>query len=121
MTKRAMISCCGCCWITYFSQYLCANPIWWIVACCGLAQGIDLSTTVAPFILRGVTLTGIDSVMASYDKRIATRNLLAYYRDEKLLSYISNTISLTKCVEAANKMIARQIQGRCVVDINKST
>jgi acrylyl-CoA reductase (NADPH) len=92
-----------------------------IVTCCGLAQGIDLSTTVAPFILRGVTLTGIDSVMASYDKRIAAWNLLAYYLDEKLLSHISNTISLTECVEAANKMIAGQIKGRCVVDVNKST
>ncbi|MCO6538209.1 MULTISPECIES: MDR family oxidoreductase [unclassified Gilliamella] len=90
-----------------------------IVACCGLAQGMDLPATVAPFILRGVSLAGVDSVMANYDKRVAAWNLLAHNLDEKVLSHISNTITLNDCVEVANKMIAGQIKGRFVVDVNK--
>ncbi|OCG18708.1 MULTISPECIES: acrylyl-CoA reductase (NADPH) [unclassified Gilliamella] len=90
-----------------------------IVACCGLTQGMDLPATVAPFILRGVTLAGIDSVMASYDKRIAAWNLLAHHLDEEILSYVGRTITLNECVEVANKMIAGKIKGRFVVDVNK--
>ncbi|WP_085247454.1 acrylyl-CoA reductase (NADPH) [Gilliamella mensalis] len=90
-----------------------------IVACCGLVQGMDLPATVAPFILRGVTLAGVDSVMASYDKRVTAWNLLAKHLDEEILSYVGRTITLNECVEVANKMIAGQIKGRFVVDVNK--
>ncbi|OCG44259.1 hypothetical protein A9G35_08460 [Gilliamella sp. Choc5-1] len=90
-----------------------------IVACCGLAQGINFSATVAPFILRGVTLAGVDSVMASYDKRVTAWNLLAQHLDEDILSYIGRIITLNECVEVANKMIAGKIKGRFVVDVNK--
>lgn len=90
-----------------------------IVACCGLAQGMDLPATVAPFILRGVTLAGVDSVMASYDKRIAAWQLIAENMDEKLYSHIAQTIALNECIEVANKMIASKIKGRFVVDVNK--
>lgn len=89
-----------------------------IVACCGLAQGMDLPATVAPFILRGVTLAGVDSVMASYDKRIAAWQLIAENMDEKLYSHIAQTITLNECFEVANKMIANKIKGRFVVDVN---
>lgn len=90
-----------------------------IVACCGLAQGMDFPATVAPFILRGVTLAGIDSVMASYDNRIAAWNLLAQYLDDKILAHIGNTIRLDECVDTAQNMIAGQTKGRFVVDVNK--
>ena len=89
-----------------------------IVACCGLAQGMDLPATVAPFILRGVTLSGVDSVMASYDKRVAAWQLIAENMDEKLYTHIAKTITLDQCSEIAHKMIAGGIKGRFVVDVN---
>ena len=90
-----------------------------IVACCGLAQGMDLPATVAPFILRGVTLSGVDSVMASYDNRVAAWQLIAENMDEQLYTHIAKTITLDQCSEIANKMIAGEIKGRIVVDVNK--
>lgn len=90
-----------------------------IVACCGLAQGMDFPATVAPFILRGVTLAGIDSVMTSYDNRIAAWNLLARHLDDKILAHIGNTIRLDECVDTAQNMIVGQTKGRFVVDVNK--
>ena len=90
-----------------------------IVACCGLAQGMDLPATVAPFILRGVTLSGVDSVMASYDKRVSAWQLIAENMDEQLYTHIAKTITLDQCSEIANKMIAGEIKGRIVVDVNK--
>ncbi|MWN32792.1 MULTISPECIES: acrylyl-CoA reductase (NADPH) [unclassified Gilliamella] len=90
-----------------------------IVACCGLAQGMDLPATVAPFILRGVTLAGVDSVMASYDKRVSAWQLLSQQLDAQTLANIGQTVTLNECVEVANNMIAGQIKGRYVVDVNK--
>ncbi|MWP46347.1 MDR family oxidoreductase [Gilliamella sp. Pas-s27] len=90
-----------------------------IVACCGLAQGMDLPATVAPFILRGVTLAGVDSVMASYDKRVSAWQLLSQQLDAQILANIGQTVTLNECVEVANNMIAGQIKGRYVVDVNK--
>ncbi|MBI0103554.1 MDR family oxidoreductase [Gilliamella sp. W8145] len=89
-----------------------------IVACCGLAQGMDLPATVAPFILRGVTLSGVDSVMASYDKRVAAWQLIAENMDEKLYTHIAKIITLDQCSEIAHKMISGEIKGRFVVDVN---
>lgn len=89
-----------------------------IVAACGLAQGLDFPTTVAPFILRGVTLAGVDSVMAAYDKRLGAWNLLAQYMDADLLNQIAKTISLNECIEIANQMITGKIKGRFIVNIN---
>lgn len=90
-----------------------------IVACCGLAQGMDLPATVAPFILRGVTLSGVDSVMASYDKRVSAWQLIAENMEEQLYTHIAKTITLDQCSEIANKMIAGEIKGRFVVDVNR--
>jgi acrylyl-CoA reductase (NADPH) len=89
-----------------------------IVTCCGLAQGMDLPATVAPFILRGITLAGIDSVMASYDKRIKAWALLSQYLDHHLLEQIAKKITLTECRDIAQQIIAGQITGRIVVDVN---
>ncbi|KFA59453.1 alcohol dehydrogenase [Gilliamella sp. Choc4-2] len=90
-----------------------------LVACCGLAQGMDFPATVAPFILRGITLAGIDSVMANYHKRLEAWNLLSQYLDNQSLSYIGKTITLNQCADIAQKMIAGKIKGRFVVDVNK--
>lgn len=92
-----------------------------IVAACGLAQGLDFPTTVAPFILREVTLAGVDSVMASYDKRLIAWNLLAQHIDSGLLNQIGKTIPLSECMEVANQMIAGRIKGRFIVDVNVSS
>jgi acrylyl-CoA reductase (NADPH) len=89
-----------------------------IVTCCGLAQGMDLPATVAPFILRGVTLAGIDSVMAPYDKRIKAWSLLSQYLDHSLLEQIAKKITLNECKDMAEQIIAGQITGRVVVDVN---
>lgn len=90
-----------------------------IVTCCGLAQGIDFPATVAPFILRGVTLAGVDSVMVNYDARIAAWQSIVQNFDEKLFSLIGKTITLNECSSVANKLIAGQIKGRFVVDVNR--
>ncbi|MDF7667742.1 oxidoreductase [Orbaceae bacterium ESL0727] len=88
-----------------------------IVAACGLAQGLDFPSTVAPFILRGITLAGIDSVMAPYPKRVAAWDLLATHLDEQQLNRITHTISLNECQKVAEEMIAGQIRGRYIVDL----
>ncbi|SCB98048.1 putative quinone oxidoreductase, YhdH/YhfP family [Gilliamella bombicola] len=90
-----------------------------IVVCLGLAQGMDFPATVAPFILRGITLAGVDSVMASYDKRVTAWNLLAQHLDEDILSYVGRTITLNECAKVADQMIAGKVKGRFVVDVNK--
>ncbi|XKM14575.1 MDR family oxidoreductase [Orbaceae bacterium ac157xtp] len=90
-----------------------------IVTSCGLAQGMNFPSSVAPFILRGVTLAGIDSVMASYDKRVSAWQLLANHLDENIFSHIGKTITLNECSDVASKMIAGQIKGRFVVDVNR--
>lgn len=90
-----------------------------IVACCGLAQGMDLPATVAPFILRGVTLAGVDSVMANYHNRVAAWQLLSQHLDASILSHIGKTITLNDCNDIATKMIAGQTKGRYVVDVKQ--
>lgn len=90
-----------------------------IVASCGLAQGLDFPSTVAPFILRGITLAGIDSVMASYQKRIKAWNFLASYLDAHQLNHIANIISLDECKIAAENMVSGKIRGRFIVDVNR--
>lgn len=89
-----------------------------IVAACGLAQGMDFPSTVAPFILRGVTLAGVDSVMASYRTRIDAWDYLAQYLDVKMLTDIAQTISLSAVLEVASEMMQGRIKGRFVVDVN---
>ncbi|WP_392565469.1 MDR family oxidoreductase [Utexia brackfieldae] len=90
-----------------------------VVVACGLAQGMDFPSTVAPFILRGVTLAGVDSVMASYQQRIEAWRLLAKYLNHTHLTQIAKTISLSQVLDTAQQMIAGEITGRFVVDVNQ--
>ncbi len=87
------------------------------VAACGLAQGFDFPATVVPFILRGVALLGVDSVMAPPTKRQAAWARLAKDLDPALLEAIINEVSLDEAVQAARSLLAGHIRGRVVVRI----
>ncbi|WP_370263979.1 MDR family oxidoreductase [Limnobacter sp.] len=87
------------------------------VTACGLAQGMDFPSSVAPFILRGVTLRGIDSVMAPLALRQQAWERLAKDLDLKKLEQLSNTIGLDGAIEAAGKIMAGSHVGRVVVKI----
>ncbi|WP_213989277.1 MDR family oxidoreductase [Sodalis sp. dw_96] len=89
------------------------------VAACGLAQGMDLPASVAPFILRGVTLAGVDSVMRSKADRVAAWQRLAPLLDEALLKSISREIPLGQVIDTANDLMAGKVRGRVVVDVNR--
>ncbi len=88
------------------------------VACCGLAQGMDFPATVAPFILRGVTLLGIDSVMAPTGRRIAAWERLARDLDAAKLDAIANEIPLPEAILTAGQLLNGEVRGRIVVDVN---
>lgn len=89
------------------------------VAACGLAQGMDFPATVAPFILRGVTLAGIDSVMRPYQDRIEAWERLSQLLEPALLELISREISLDEVIQTAAELIAGQVRGRVIVDVNR--
>ncbi|MBX3610442.1 MAG: oxidoreductase [Hydrogenophaga sp.] len=89
------------------------------VAACGLAQGMDLPASVAPFILRGVALYGIDSVMAPKARREAAWAGLAQHLDRARLDAITQEIALGEAIEAGAKVLAGQVRGRLVVDVNR--
>ncbi len=88
-----------------------------VVTACGLAQGLDFRTTVAPFILRAVTLVGINSVNRPIPVRIEAWNRLAKEIDFKKLDGMTHTIPLSQAIEAAGDLIAGKIRGRLVVDV----
>ncbi|MDO6505761.1 MDR family oxidoreductase [Colwellia sp. 4_MG-2023] len=90
-----------------------------VVAACGLAQGMDLPATVAPFILRGVTLAGIDSVMRPIEDRLEAWQRLADILDPTVFDDISTDITLTEALTVAEDLIAGKVRGRVVVDLNK--
>jgi acrylyl-CoA reductase (NADPH) len=87
------------------------------IAACGLAAGMDLPTSVAPFILRGVCLLGIDSVMCPIEPRKAAWERLASDLDRKKLAEITREIALDDVVEWGPKILAGQVRGRIVVKI----
>lgn len=89
-----------------------------IVTACGLAGGVSLPTSVMPFILRGVTLRGIDSVMASQPRRQRAWDALAELTDIEALNSIYRIEPMSKLPELADKILAGQIQGRVVIDVN---
>jgi acrylyl-CoA reductase (NADPH) len=89
------------------------------VAACGLAQGMDFPASVAPFILRGVTLAGINSVTQPKARRVEAWNRLATDLDFELLSLISHEIALSEAIDAAPRLLAGQLRGRVVVDVNR--
>ena len=88
------------------------------VAACGLAESPSLPATVMPFILRGVTLYGIDSVMAPMSKRLTAWKRLANDLDLDLLETMINEISLGDVIDIAPKVLAGEITGRILVDVN---
>jgi len=85
------------------------------VAACGLAQGMDLPASVAPFILRGVTLAGIDSVLAPPARRREAWQRLARDLDPGLLEAMTQEIGLAEVPAAAQRLMAGQVRGRIVV------
>ena len=91
-----------------------------VVAACGLAQGADLPGTVMPFILRGVTLVGIDSVMAPLAQRQAAWARLAAAVDSELLERWTHEVPLEGAIDAAQKLMAGESWGRVVVAVAPS-
>ena len=89
-----------------------------VVAACGLAQGMDFPGTVAPFILRGVTLAGVDSVMAPYVRRAKAWERLARELPAEALAANTETIALADAPAVAARLLAGQVRGRVVVDVN---
>jgi acrylyl-CoA reductase (NADPH) len=90
-----------------------------VVAACGLAQGADLPTTVHPFIIRGVTLAGIDSVMAPMARREQAWARLAAELDLEKLDAMTSTIGLAEVPGAAADILAGQVRGRLLVDCSR--
>ncbi|WEO77602.1 oxidoreductase [Cryobacterium sp. SO2] len=90
-----------------------------VVASCGLAQGADLPTTVMPFILRAVTLAGINSVQAPLALREEAWGRLATDLDLELLDGLTAIISLEDSFAAAGRILAGQVHGRTVVDVRR--
>jgi acrylyl-CoA reductase (NADPH) len=87
------------------------------VAACGLAGGMDLPSSVAPFILRGVSLLGIDSVMAPIALRREAWERLARDLDHGALEAITTTIALDEVLEKGEEIVAGKVRGRIVVEI----
>ena len=87
------------------------------VAACGLAAGMDLPGSVAPFILRGVCLLGIDSVMCPIELRKTAWQRLASDLDRAKLAEITHEIGLDQVIDAGAKILAGQVRGRIVVKI----
>jgi acrylyl-CoA reductase (NADPH) len=90
-----------------------------VVAACGLAQGPDLPATVLPFILRAVTLAGINSVEAPLVLREEAWGRLATDLDLDLLDSLTDTIGLTEVFDAAERILAGRVHGRTVVDVRR--
>lgn len=89
-----------------------------VVTACGLAGGMDFPATVAPFILRGVTLAGIDSVMCPRPERLVAWQRLGTDLDISKLDMITNEIGLAEVIPMAEKLMDGQVRGRVVVDVN---
>lgn len=89
------------------------------VAACGLAQGLDFPASVAPFILRGITLYGIDSVMAPMARRQQAWARLAQDLDLARLDSLTQEIALSDVPAAGPRILAGQVRGRLVVDVNR--
>jgi acrylyl-CoA reductase (NADPH) len=84
-----------------------------------LAQGFDLPGTVMPFILRGVRLLGVDSVMCPKAPRLAAWERLARDLDPALLDVIASEIGLGDAIATAADLLAGKVRGRVIVDVNR--
>jgi acrylyl-CoA reductase (NADPH) len=89
------------------------------VAACGLAQSMDLPASVAPFILRGVTLTGIASVFCPRERRLLAWKRLAADLEIEKLDALTSTIPLSDVVRTAPLFLEGRVRGRIVVDVNR--
>lgn len=89
------------------------------VAACGLAQGMDFPASVAPFILRGITLVGIDSVMRPIKDRLEAWQRLGDILVPEIFNDIINDINLTDAIDAAENLMSGKIRGRVVVKISE--
>ena len=87
------------------------------VAACGLAQGMDLPTSVAPFILRGVSLLGIDSVMAPKEIRMEAWRRIASDLDRDKLAAITTVMPFEDVIKTAGDIIAGSVRGRLVIEM----
>jgi len=90
-----------------------------VVTACGLAAGMDLPATVAPFILRGVTLAGIDSVMCPRADRLVAWQRLTTDLDIAKLGEISREVGLAEAIPLASQLLSGKVRGRIVVDVNR--
>jgi acrylyl-CoA reductase (NADPH) len=90
-----------------------------VVTACGLAAGMDFPATVAPFILRGVTLAGIDSVMCPRPDRLHAWQRLATDLDVSKLALITHEVGLSQTIDVAHQLLEGQVRGRVVVDVNR--
>lgn len=88
-----------------------------VVTACGLAQGMDMPGTVAPFILRGVSLVGVDSVMAPRADRLSAWQRLSQELDRERLALITHEIPLAATLDAATLLLAGGVRGRTVVNV----
>ena len=89
-----------------------------VVTACGLAQGMDFPSSVAPFILRGVTLAGIDSVMAPRAVRETAWARLAQDLDAAQLEHITREVGLADAIGLGAEILAGKVRGRVVVNVN---
>ena len=90
-----------------------------VVTACGLAAGMDFPATVAPFILRGVTLAGIDSVMCPRADRLQAWQRLATDLDLAKLGAIGRTVGLSDAIPLARQLLQGEVRGRIVVDVHR--
>jgi acrylyl-CoA reductase (NADPH) len=89
-----------------------------VVTACGLAQGMDFPASVAPFILRGVSLIGIDSVQCPYDERLAAWAALAKEWEPERLQQVTHLIGLAEAIPKATELLEGRVRGRLVVDVH---
>jgi acrylyl-CoA reductase (NADPH) len=89
-----------------------------VVTACGLAAGMDFPSSVAPFILRGVTLAGVESVMAPRALREEAWSRLARDLDASKLDAMTREIKLAEAIPAAADLLAGTVRGRLVVNVN---
>lgn len=90
-----------------------------VVAACGMAQGLDFPASVAPFILRGITLRGVDSVYCPMERRREAWSRLAAAVEPSVLDQITHEINLNEVASAAADLLSGKIRGRVVVNVNR--
>jgi acrylyl-CoA reductase (NADPH) len=88
------------------------------VAACGLAQGMDFPATVAPFILRGVSLLGVDSVYVPRERRVAAWRAIADEVPVATIESVATMIPLADAVDVAKRLLRGEVTGRVIVDVN---